>query len=226
MFLGKFKIIGSNELSLNAIKVTRFHENKRSNEVTKMATTPKFSLMVCRRLLMAGVNVAMQIQIVLNNQGSPLSILFLSVLTMHLRNQNECHAENEASDDGEAAPEAGTRPVWVDNSIYGAVNNILIYTDGDSPGDKGGFDSNNGRIYDDPGKTAIGVKFEAESTWCRKTRRKQVEATAGGLVESRELVHEVECEASGAGLGRAWGGVECEGRHSVGQLSMSVVRFG
>jgi hypothetical protein len=36
------KIIGSNELSLNAIKVTRFRENKRSNEVTKKATTPFF----------------------------------------------------------------------------------------------------------------------------------------------------------------------------------------
>ncbi|KAJ7908055.1 hypothetical protein B0H13DRAFT_1878965 [Mycena leptocephala] len=34
------EIIGSNELSLNAIKVTRFRENKRSNEVTKKATTP------------------------------------------------------------------------------------------------------------------------------------------------------------------------------------------
>ncbi|KAJ7745026.1 hypothetical protein B0H14DRAFT_2637208 [Mycena olivaceomarginata] len=37
------KIIGSNELSLNAIKVARFRENKRnkrSNEVTRMATTP------------------------------------------------------------------------------------------------------------------------------------------------------------------------------------------
>ncbi|KAJ7128537.1 hypothetical protein C8R44DRAFT_732873 [Mycena epipterygia] len=34
------KIIGSNELSLNAIKVTRFRENRRSNEVTKKATTP------------------------------------------------------------------------------------------------------------------------------------------------------------------------------------------
>ncbi|KAJ7910277.1 hypothetical protein B0H13DRAFT_1876942 [Mycena leptocephala] len=33
------KIIGSNEVSLNAIKVTRFRENKRSNEVTKKATT-------------------------------------------------------------------------------------------------------------------------------------------------------------------------------------------
>jgi hypothetical protein len=36
------KIIGSSELSLNAIKVTRFRENKRnkrSNEVTRMATT-------------------------------------------------------------------------------------------------------------------------------------------------------------------------------------------
>ncbi|KAJ7920450.1 hypothetical protein B0H13DRAFT_2422429 [Mycena leptocephala] len=33
------KIIGSNELSLNAIKVTRFRQNKRSNEVTKKATT-------------------------------------------------------------------------------------------------------------------------------------------------------------------------------------------
>jgi hypothetical protein len=32
------KIIGSNELLLIAIEVTRFHENKRSNEVTKMAT--------------------------------------------------------------------------------------------------------------------------------------------------------------------------------------------
>ncbi|KAJ6604082.1 hypothetical protein B0H10DRAFT_1957482 [Mycena sp. CBHHK59/15] len=39
------KIIGSNELSLNAIKVTRFRENKRSNEVTKKATTqiPEFA---------------------------------------------------------------------------------------------------------------------------------------------------------------------------------------
>ncbi|KAJ6598724.1 hypothetical protein B0H10DRAFT_1959262 [Mycena sp. CBHHK59/15] len=39
------KIIGSNELSLNAIKVTRFRENKRSNEVTKKATTqiPEFT---------------------------------------------------------------------------------------------------------------------------------------------------------------------------------------
>jgi hypothetical protein len=34
------KIIGSNELSLNVIKVTRFRENKRSDEVTKKATTP------------------------------------------------------------------------------------------------------------------------------------------------------------------------------------------
>ncbi|KAJ7133046.1 hypothetical protein C8R44DRAFT_899392 [Mycena epipterygia] len=33
------KIIGSNGLSLNAIKVTRFRENKGSNEVTKKATT-------------------------------------------------------------------------------------------------------------------------------------------------------------------------------------------
>ncbi|KAJ7215734.1 hypothetical protein C8J57DRAFT_1255429 [Mycena rebaudengoi] len=33
------KIIGSNELSLSAIKVTRFRKNKRSDEVTKKATT-------------------------------------------------------------------------------------------------------------------------------------------------------------------------------------------
>ncbi|KAJ7867129.1 hypothetical protein B0H13DRAFT_1897721 [Mycena leptocephala] len=38
------KIIGSDELSLNAIKVTRFLENKRSNEVTKKATTPSFAM--------------------------------------------------------------------------------------------------------------------------------------------------------------------------------------
>ncbi|KAJ7838115.1 hypothetical protein B0H14DRAFT_2588844 [Mycena olivaceomarginata] len=37
----KSKIIGSNKYSLNAIKVTRFHLNKRSNKVTKKATTPK-----------------------------------------------------------------------------------------------------------------------------------------------------------------------------------------
>jgi hypothetical protein len=35
------KIIGSNELSLPAIKVTRFRKNKGSNEVTKKATTPQ-----------------------------------------------------------------------------------------------------------------------------------------------------------------------------------------
>jgi hypothetical protein len=33
------RIIGSNELSLNAIEMTRFRENKRSTEVTKKATT-------------------------------------------------------------------------------------------------------------------------------------------------------------------------------------------
>ena len=33
------EIIGSNELSLDTIKVTRFRKDKRSNEVTKKATT-------------------------------------------------------------------------------------------------------------------------------------------------------------------------------------------
>ncbi|KAJ7443555.1 hypothetical protein FB451DRAFT_1190013 [Mycena latifolia] len=59
------------------------------------------------------------------------------VITCHIKTPHKIQIEAEAADNGEAAPEAGTRPVWAMTCIHGVVSSISIYNIGDSPGDEG-----------------------------------------------------------------------------------------